>query len=72
MTGFTVSDTQFQVGKVNGHTTNFTVINLREGKHHYFAVKAATKNGKSVAADTTSPVVPKKVISKYWIGVINF
>ena len=49
---------------MNGHTTNFTVINLREGKHHYFAVRAINKNGKSTTVDTTSPVVPKKVISK--------
>lgn len=54
-----------QIGKVNGHTTNFTAINLREGQHHYFAVHAVNKNGKSAAADTTRPVVPKRIISEY-------
>ena len=50
---------------MNGHTTNFTVINLREGKSHYFAVHAVNKNGKSISADTMRPVVPRRVISKY-------
>ena len=49
---------------MNGHTTNYTVINLREGKHHYFAVHAVNKNGKSGPADTGRPVVPKRIISK--------
>ena len=54
-----------EVGRVNSHTNTFTIINLRPGKSHYFAVYAMNTMGKGDRIETTRPIIPKKVVRKY-------
>ena len=48
-----------EVGSVNGHTTSYTVISLREGVHYCFAVYAVNKKGEGDVMETSKPVMAR-------------
>ena len=54
-----------EAGTVSGSATSFTVINLKEGREHVFAVYAVNRRGKGDIAETIAPVVPQRSVSKY-------
>jgi titin len=53
-----------EVGSVLGSATSYTVINLREGREHMFAVYAVTRRGKGDTAETIAPVIPQRSVGK--------